>query len=108
MIPKSCRLFGQDHAKSHDPEKLQAFRTRSCAKLKKIVGVPGSTLSKNALEDGGCLKEGCGAMKWTSSLGAAAVLVLAGAAALAQDFTAGKTPAQLFGSDCSECHRSPA
>jgi hypothetical protein len=47
-------------------------------------------------------------MKWTSSLGAAAVLVLAGAAALAQDFTAGKTPAQLFGSDCSECHRSPA
>jgi hypothetical protein len=26
---------------------------------------------------------------------------------LAQDFTAGKTPAQLFGSDCSACHRSP-
>jgi hypothetical protein len=47
-------------------------------------------------------------MKWTSSLGAAAVLVLAGAAAPAQDFTAGKTPAQLFSSDCSECHRSPA
>ncbi|HMA74077.1 MAG TPA: hypothetical protein VKP67_21715 [Xanthobacteraceae bacterium] len=28
--------------------------------------------------------------------------------ALAQDFTAGKTPAQLFNSDCAECHHSPA
>jgi hypothetical protein len=27
--------------------------------------------------------------------------------ALAQDLTAGKTPAQLFRSDCAECHRSP-
>lgn len=27
--------------------------------------------------------------------------------ARAQDFTAGKTPAQLFNSDCAECHRSP-
>ncbi len=27
--------------------------------------------------------------------------------ALAEDFTAGKTPAQLFRSDCSACHRSP-
>jgi hypothetical protein len=35
-----------------------------------------------------------------------AVLLAAGAA-LAQDFTAGKTPAQLFGSDCSACHRLP-
>jgi hypothetical protein len=28
MIPKSCRLFGQDHATGHehDPEKLQIFR----------------------------------------------------------------------------------
>jgi hypothetical protein len=25
----------------------------------------------------------------------------------AEDFTAGKTPAQLFRSDCGECHRSP-
>jgi hypothetical protein len=47
-------------------------------------------------------------MKWISCLGSASALVLAGTAALAQDFTAGKTPAQLFGSDCSECHRSPA
>src|ERR1700754_4053759 len=33
MIPKSCRLFGQDHAlaRIHGPEKLQTFRTRSCA-----------------------------------------------------------------------------
>jgi hypothetical protein len=28
--------------------------------------------------------------------------------ALAQDLTAGKTPAQLFRSDCAECHRSPS
>jgi len=27
--------------------------------------------------------------------------------AFAEDFTAGKTPAQLFHSDCGECHRSP-
>ena len=27
--------------------------------------------------------------------------------AFAEDFTAGKTPAQLFRSDCGECHRSP-
>jgi hypothetical protein len=54
------------------------------------------------------LKWGCGAMKWISCLGSASVLALAGAAALAQDFSAGKTPAQLFSSDCSECHRSPA
>lgn len=31
----------------------------------------------------------------------------ASAAAPAQDLTAGKTPAQLFHSDCAECHRSP-
>jgi hypothetical protein len=29
------------------------------------------------------------------------------ASAAAQDLTAGKTPAQLFRSDCAECHRSP-
>jgi hypothetical protein len=43
-------------------------------------------------------------IKWL--LAFPAVLVAAGAA-LAQDFTAGKTPAQLFGSDCSACHRLP-
>src|SRR6202140_914736 len=37
-------------ALSHDPEKLQTFRTRSCAKPKKIASVVGSTLSKNTLE----------------------------------------------------------
>jgi hypothetical protein len=31
----------------------------------------------------------------------------ASAVATAQDLTAGKTPAQLFHSDCAECHRSP-
>jgi len=38
----------------------------------------------------------------------AAMLALAAGSTFAQDFTAGKTPAQLFGSDCAECHRSPA
>ena len=33
---------------------------------------------------------------------------LAAGPATAQDFTAGKTTAQLFQSDCSACHRSPA
>jgi hypothetical protein len=32
----------------------------------------------------------------------------ASASAPAQDLTAGKTPAQLFRSDCAECHRSPS
>jgi hypothetical protein len=32
----------------------------------------------------------------------------ASAAATAQDLTAGKTPEQLFRSDCAECHRSPS
>jgi hypothetical protein len=32
----------------------------------------------------------------------------ASAQAPAQDLTAGKTPAQLFHSDCAECHRSPS
>jgi len=36
-------------------------------------------------------------------------LLVAGAAgsAAAQDYTAGKTPAQLFQSDCSACHKTP-
>jgi hypothetical protein len=46
-------------------------------------------------------------MKWISALGLAATLALATSVALAQDFSAGKTPAQLFGSDCSACHRAP-
>jgi len=34
--------------------------------------------------------------------------VCASAPVPAQDLTAGKTPAQLFRSDCAECHRSPS
>ncbi len=41
------------------------------------------------------------------SLAIVPALALTAGAALAQDFTAGKTPAQLFASDCSACHRSP-
>jgi hypothetical protein len=40
-------------------------------------------------------------------LAAVPALALTAGATLAQDFTAGKTPAQLFASDCSACHRSP-
>lgn len=40
-------------------------------------------------------------------MGFGVLIVLGGAPALGQDFTAGKTPAQLFGSDCAECHRTP-
>jgi hypothetical protein len=47
-------------------------------------------------------------MKRFSILGLGAVFAVAGAAAQAQDFTAGKTPAQLFSSDCTACHKSPA
>jgi hypothetical protein len=40
-------------------------------------------------------------------LAAVPALVLTAGTGFAQDFTAGKTPAQLFASDCSACHRSP-
>ncbi len=43
-------------------------------------------------------------IKWLAALPA---VVLTAGAALAQDFTAGKTPAQLFSSDCSTCHHLP-
>jgi hypothetical protein len=43
-------------------------------------------------------------IKWLVALPA---VVLTAGAALAQDFTAGKTPAQLFSSDCSTCHHLP-
>ena len=48
-----------------------------------------------------------GPMKRISNLGLVATLALASSAAVAQDLSAGKTPAQLFGSDCSACHRTP-
>jgi hypothetical protein len=44
---------------------------------------------------------------YIKSLAAFFALAVTAGAAAAQDFTAGKTPAQLFGSDCSTCHRSP-
>jgi hypothetical protein len=43
-------------------------------------------------------------IKWLAAIPAVA---LTAGAALAQDFTAGKTPAQLFASDCSTCHHQP-
>jgi mono/diheme cytochrome c family protein len=46
-------------------------------------------------------------MRWISGLGLVATVALASSAVVAQDFSAGKTPAQLFGSDCSACHRTP-
>ena len=48
-------------------------------------------------------------MKETLGFGLAAAVVFVAAGALrAQDFTAGKTAAQLFSSDCLACHRSTA
>jgi hypothetical protein len=44
---------------------------------------------------------------YIKSLAAFSALAMMAGAAAAQDFTAGKTPAQLFSSDCSTCHRSP-
>src|ERR1700694_4118073 len=62
-------------------------------------------------------KEGRGEVKilyirWLAALPAVvltagAALMLTAGAAVAQDFTAGKTPAQLFSSDCSTCHHVP-
>jgi hypothetical protein len=43
-------------------------------------------------------------IKWLAALPA---IVLTAGAASAQDFTAGKTPAQLFSSDCATCHHLP-
>jgi hypothetical protein len=46
-------------------------------------------------------------VKRISYLVVGALVALASAPAPAQDFTAGKTPAQLFSTDCAECHRTP-
>lgn len=46
-------------------------------------------------------------MKQISILTIGFAVALAFAPALAEDFTAGKTPAQLFRSDCATCHPSP-
>jgi len=45
---------------------------------------------------------------WKFSVGILTVLAASSGLAVAQDFSAGKTAAQLFASDCSACHKSPA
>jgi hypothetical protein len=50
---------------------------------------------------------GVGEVKQISILIVGLAAALAAAPALAEDFTAGKTPAQLFRSDCGACHHSP-
>src|SRR6195256_3998347 len=57
---------------------------------------------------GTSLEDGVAWRFWKFIIG----LLVAGAAgaagaASAQDYTAGKTPAQLFQSDCTACHKSP-
>ena len=47
-------------------------------------------------------------MKQISIFAMGVAMACASAPAPAQDLTAGKTPAQLFRSDCAECHRSPS
>ena len=47
---------------------------------------------------------------WVSLRGLVIILGLVGASATAYaqtDYSAGKTPAQLFSSDCSVCHKTP-
>jgi hypothetical protein len=46
-------------------------------------------------------------VKPISIVGVGILFALASLPARGQDFTAGKTPAQLFSSDCAECHRTP-
>jgi hypothetical protein len=53
-------------------------------------------------------EEGGGQVKEISIFVFGLAMACASAGADAQDLTAGKTPAQLFGSDCAECHRSPS
>lgn len=43
--------------------------------------------------------------RWPFTVGI--YVVLAATPALAQDFTQGKTPAQLFAGDCAACHKTP-
>jgi hypothetical protein len=45
---------------------------------------------------------------WKFAVGILTVFAGSGGLAFAQDFSAGKTAAQLFASDCSACHKSPA
>ena len=64
----------------------------------------------NALLRGGqrdASNQGGGQVNQISIIVLGSAMVCASASALAQDFTAGKTPAQLFSSDCAECHHSP-
>jgi hypothetical protein len=57
----------------------------------------------------GCFdKEGWAQVKEISIFVLGFAMACASAPATAQDLTAGKTPEQLFRSDCAECHRSPS
>jgi hypothetical protein len=75
------------------------------------TGFGGSKGPANGLKAplGAACREGSQGVKNIIIKGLAAVpaLALTAGTVLAQDFTAGKTPAQLFASDCSACHRSP-
>jgi hypothetical protein len=53
-------------------------------------------------------RRGSGKVRQISGFVLGFALACASATAPAQDLTAGKTPAQLFHSDCAECHHSPS
>jgi hypothetical protein len=81
-----------------------------CPRAKKIVNIKGSRYAANRLKgepEQRASNQGGGQVKRISIFGFGVLLVLAGTSAKGQDFTAGKTPAQLFSSDCAECHRTP-
>src|SRR5262249_53866343 len=62
----------------------------------------------NGLRRAAARTRGGGQVKEISIFVLGFVMAGASAAATAQDLTAGKTPEQLFRSDCAECHRSPS
>lgn len=69
-----------------------------------------SRIRPNGLLRGGqrdASNQGGGQVNQISIVVLGSAMVCASASALAQDFTAGKTAAQLFSSDCAECHHSP-
>jgi hypothetical protein len=73
------------------------------ARLKEII----SRCRPNELIRAARGTRGGGLVKQISIFVLGFVTAFASAPAPAQDLTAGKTPAQLFRSDCAECHRSP-
>jgi hypothetical protein len=101
-------------AEQREPGRDAPRGRRDEQKFGQIIGNCSQSPEKNNLASPpewvnkcGFEKEGCGKVKQISVFVLGFAAACASAAAPAQDLTAGKTPAQLFHSDCAECHRSP-